>query len=145
MLRLALIGLAVGVVVFLTACGGGGAAQPAPTPTPRAGVTPAARTPTPARTVAAGDVNRGKQVYAGTCAVCHGQNAEGVQGLGVDLRKNEFIQRLTDAQLLDFLKVGRAADAPDNRTKVAMPPKGGNPALTDRDLQDVIAFLRTLQ
>jgi disulfide bond formation protein DsbB len=27
---------------------------------------------------------------------------------------------------------------------VDMPPKGGNPALTDQDLYDVIAFIRTL-
>ncbi|WP_416201847.1 hypothetical protein [Thermoflexus sp.] len=25
-----------------------------------------------------------------------------------------------------------------------MPPKGGNPALTDQDLADIIAFIRTL-
>jgi len=26
-----------------------------------------------------------------------------------------------------------------------MPPKGGNPSLTDEDLADVVAFLRTLR
>lgn len=144
--RLALIGLVVGLVALLAACAGG-AAQPTPTPTPRSpGATPAARTPTPTKPAGAvGDANKGKQVFAGTCAACHGPNAEGVTGLGLPLRKNTFIQSLTDDQLLAFLQVGRPADSPESKTKVAMPPKGGNPALTDQDLRNVIAFLRTLQ
>jgi mono/diheme cytochrome c family protein len=28
---------------------------------------------------------------------------------------------------------------------VAMPPKGGNPALSEEDLADVVAYLRTLE
>lgn len=32
-----------------------------------------------------------------------------------------------------------------NTTGVAMPPKCGNPSLTDQDLADVVAYLRTLQ
>ncbi|MFN3975132.1 MAG: c-type cytochrome [Dehalococcoidia bacterium] len=145
--RVALVGLLVVLAILLAACAGG-AAKPTPTPTPRApGVTPTPRTaePTPTRPAVAGDANKGKQVFAGTCAACHGANAEGVTGLGLPLRKSAFIQGLTDDQLLAFLQVGRPADSPESKTKVSMPPKGGNPALTDQDLRNVIAFLRTLQ
>ena len=38
---------------------------------------------------------------------------------------------------------GRPAYHPDNTQGVDMPPKGGNPALTDDDLLAIIAFQRT--
>ncbi|WP_448601203.1 hypothetical protein [Thermoflexus hugenholtzii] len=44
---------------------------------------------------------------------------------------------------MEFIKKGRPATDPANTTGVDMPPKGGNPALTDQDLADIIAFLRT--
>ena len=33
---------------------------------------------------------------------------------------------------------------PDNTSGVEMPPKGGNPGLTDEQLTDIIAYIRTL-
>jgi disulfide bond formation protein DsbB len=44
-----------------------------------------------------------------------------------------------------FIKVGRGVDDPANTTGVAMLPKGGNPGLSDQDLYDIVAYLRTLQ
>jgi disulfide bond formation protein DsbB len=52
---------------------------------------------------------------------------------------------MSDDELAQFLALGRPADDPGNTTGVAMPPKGGNPSLSDQDLMDVAAFLRTLQ
>ncbi len=52
---------------------------------------------------------------------------------------------MTDDEFVDFIKLGRPASHPDNTTGVDMPPKGGNPALTDDELYDVVAFVRTLQ
>src|SRR5262249_38319697 len=46
---------------------------------------------------------------------------------------------------LDFVKVGRQPWDPLNTTKVQMPPRGGNPMLSDDDLRDIIAYVRTLQ
>ena len=79
-----------------------------------------------------------------TCAACHGPNGEGVTGLGKPFTTSEFIASKTDAELVEFLKVGRAVGDPLNTTGVAMPPKGGNPALTDQELLDLVAFIRTL-
>jgi disulfide bond formation protein DsbB len=33
---------------------------------------------------------------------------------------------------------------PENTTGVPMPPKGGNPALTDEQILEIIAFIHTL-
>jgi disulfide bond formation protein DsbB len=45
---------------------------------------------------------------------------------------------------VDFNKPGRPATDPLNPTGVDMPPRGGNPALTDDDLVDIVAFLRSI-
>ena len=101
--------------------------------------------PTTEALVAPGDPVRGDAVYASTCATCHGAIGEGVTGLGLPLVSSEFVHSMIDAQLVAFIKEGRDASHPDNTTGVAMPPKGGNPSLTDEDLADVVAFLRTLR
>ena len=93
----------------------------------------------------AGDPAAGQEVFAGTCATCHGPEGKGITGLGKDFTTSQFVADSTDAELVAFLEVGRPADDPANTTGVAMPPKGGNPALDDEDLADVIAFVRTLQ
>lgn len=95
--------------------------------------------------VAAGDATHGAEVYAGTCSSCHGPDAKGMEGLGKDLHANAFVAERSDQEMLDFLKVGRPATDPLNTTGVDMPPKGGNPALQDQDLLDVVAYVRTLK
>ncbi len=91
-----------------------------------------------------GDVERGRMLYAASCAACHGATGEGVQGLGKDMTDSPFMDSLSDLELVEFLKVGRAPTDPLNTTGVLMPPKGGNPALTDAQLLDIVAFLRTI-
>jgi disulfide bond formation protein DsbB len=92
-----------------------------------------------------GDVAKGKELFVTTCSVCHGQNGEGIQGLGKNMAVSEFIAGQSDAELATLIKVGRGADDPLNTTGVPMPPKGGNPSLSEDDLYDLIAFIRTLQ
>lgn len=108
---------------------------------------PEARRPTPSTVapVAPGDGVLGEAVFASTCATCHGPTGEGIEGLGPALIDNEFLQSMTDAELVAFIEAGRGAADPDNTTGIAMPPKGGNPSLTDQDLVDVVAYLRTLR
>ena len=50
----------------------------------------------------------------------------------------------SDPELIEFIKVGRQPDHPLNTTGVAMPPKGGSPALSDSDIVDIVAYIRTL-
>lgn len=87
----------------------------------------------------------GAKLYGATCAACHGKDAKGMPNLGKDLTTSEFAIGLSDADLVKFLKEGRSTDDPANTTGVAMPPKGGNPALTDADLESIVAYLRTLE
>jgi mono/diheme cytochrome c family protein len=89
-------------------------------------------------------ITRGKKVY-NSCMACHGKDATGVKGLGKDLTRSPFVKSKTDDQLLAFIKAGRSPTDPDNTTKVGMPSKGGNPALNDKQLRDVVAYLRSLQ
>jgi mono/diheme cytochrome c family protein len=121
-----LITILVLISIFgLTACGGSSA--PTPTPTTR------------------GDASAGQELFAGTCAACHGPGGEGVPNLGKDMTASEFIAGKTDDELVEFIKTGRPPDDPLNTTGVAMLPKGGNPSLSDDDLYDIVAFIRTLQ
>lgn len=93
----------------------------------------------------AGYIASGSKLFHTTCIACHGKGGVGIQGNGKSLVNNEFIQSLNDGGLLAFVKQGRAPGDPKNTTGIQMPPKGGNPAMTDDDLLDVIAYLRTLQ
>jgi cytochrome c5 len=87
----------------------------------------------------------GKELTGQFCFACHGQDFAGVSGLGPSFYNDAFIRDHTETELVAFIKEGRAADAPDNESGVAMPPYGGNPRLTDDELNDIVAFLKTLQ
>jgi disulfide bond formation protein DsbB len=87
----------------------------------------------------------GTKLYAATCIACHGAGGVGMKGNGKALVNNEFVQGLNDDDLLAFIKKGRDPGDPKNTTGVGMPAKGGNPALSEDDLLDIISYLRTLQ
>lgn len=118
--------LASVLVIGLAGCGGGGAAS-------ESGGADAAQ------------IAAGKARFQRTCATCHGKEAEGMEGLGRNLHDNEFVESKTDAELVEFLKVGRSAWDPLNITGVDMPPKGGDPTLTEEDMRDIVAYLRSIQ
>ena len=92
-----------------------------------------------------GDPAAGQELFAGTCAACYGPTGEGIAGLGKDMTRSEFIAGKSDDDLVAFINVGRDPSDPLNTTGVDMPPKGGNPALSDEDLYDVVAFMRALK
>lgn len=133
-------------VFALAACGGGDEPEPTATPAPAAAAPAEAAAPAQAQPVAAlaGDAANGQKVYGILCIACHGPEAKGVQGLGKDLTTSTFVAEKTDPELVDFIKVGRDPSDPLNTTGVAMPPKGGNPALSDKEIADIVAFLRTI-
>ncbi len=116
------LGLTAALAV-LAACGGGGEAGSA---------------------AGGADLANGEKVYKQTCATCHGQDANGLPNLGKGLRDNAFVRDTNDARMIEFIKVGRKASDPMNTTGIDMPPKGGNPAMTEKDMADVTAYLRTL-
>ena len=91
------------------------------------------------------DAERGKMLFEQNCSACHGLDAKGVQGLGKDLTTSEFAAGKSDEEMVAFVKEGRAADHPLNTTGILMPPKAGNPALSDDDIKAIISYMRSLE
>lgn len=125
-MKILVLCMAVLAVMMLAACGGDEAAD--------ADAEPAA---------SKGDAVAGEKHFQ-VCAGCHGPDAKGLPNLGKDMTVSEFIKGSTDEELIEFIKTGRPISDPENTTNVDMPPKGGNPAFTDEDLFDIVAYLRTL-
>jgi disulfide bond formation protein DsbB len=86
----------------------------------------------------------GEELFKSTCAACHGPDARGLPNLGKNLTTSQFVDDRTSDQLVEFLKVGRPSGDPLNTTGVAMPPKGGNPALTDAQLRAIAQYVKGL-
>jgi cbb3-type cytochrome c oxidase subunit III len=93
---------------------------------------------------ASGDSKHGEQIFMTTCATCHGADGKGIKGLGKSLVDSEFVHKASEEQLVQMIAKGRDAKDPLNSTGVAMPPNGGNAALTENDLRDVVAYVRAL-
>lgn len=89
-------------------------------------------------------VEQGQTLFA-ACVGCHGADAHGLPNLGKDLVSSEFVGGLSDEDLLVFIKTGRPIWDTANTTGIDMPPKGGNPALTDEQLLNIIAYIRSLR
>ncbi len=87
----------------------------------------------------------GHQAFVSFCSSCHGPDGGGLPNLGKPLRSSEFVQGKTDAELMTFIKTGRPIWDAENTTGIDMPPKGGNPALTDDQIADIITYIRAIQ
>jgi cytochrome c6 len=79
----------------------------------------------------AADTNKGQQLFAANCAICHGQSGRSVMPGAPNFDRGEGMLR-PDFTLLAAIRSG----------KNAMPAFQG--ILADRDILDVIAYLRTL-
>ncbi|MCP3995140.1 MAG: cytochrome c [bacterium] len=126
-----LVTLIAVLFVATSACGGSGgsgacSADPAPV------------------AVGPAEADRGDNVYNSICVACHGTGGEGIRGNGKPLVENEFVAGMTDDDLASFVKQGRDAGHADNTTGIDMPPCGGNDDLTEQDIVDVVAYLRSL-
>jgi len=89
-------------------------------------------------------IAEGQTAFSTVCTACHGMNATGVQGLGKDLVTSEFVNSLSDEDLAQFIITGRELTDPLNTTGVAMPGRGGNPAMTDEQIDLIVVYLRSL-
>lgn len=80
----------------------------------------------------AADSIKGRQLYASNCAMCHGQTGKSTMPGAPNFNRGEKLMR-PDGSLLASIRSGTNA-CPSFRGM-----------LPDRDILDVIAFLRTLQ
>ncbi len=106
---------------------------------------PADPTPTPAPSATPTSLENGAALYAQACAPCHGEYGVGVAGLGTALADSPHVSGLTNDELVTVIRDGRAADAADNRTGIAMPPSGGQSDLTGEQIGDIVLYIKSLQ
>jgi mono/diheme cytochrome c family protein len=92
----------------------------------------------------AGDVEAGKQLYQQRCSPCHGPdgkaNTPTAQALNPkprDHTNGEYMNKLSNEHLAKVIKQGGAAVG----KSPIMPPQAD---LSDQQVQDIIAFVRTL-
>jgi cytochrome c6 len=98
---------------------------------PRTGISLAATLAFLAGSACAADVQRGAMLYASHCALCHGNNGTPVMPGTPNFRRMESLMR-PDIQLMTAIRNGKGA----------MPGYFG--VLREREILDVIAFMRTL-
>ncbi len=99
----------------------------------------------PALVLAQRDANRGNDLYHKNCAACHGEAGKGdgpaaaaLNPKPKDLADKAYMATLSDKYLLDLVRKGGTGMG----KSPLMPPMGS--ALTDDQIQDVIAYLRSL-
>ena len=80
----------------------------------------------------AGDINKGRQLYGSHCAICHGASGRSSMAGTPNFDRGEGLLR-PDADLMASIRNG----------KNASPAYRG--ILSDREMLDVVAFMRTLQ
>jgi cytochrome c5 len=105
------------------------AAAPAPQVQAQAQPVPKPQAAAPASAKPAAGAN-GKAVYDKVCAVCHAQAVAGAPKPGDKAAWGPRIQQGTDTLVQSVIK-----------GKGAMPPKAGNPALTDAEIRAAVDFL----
>ena len=87
----------------------------------------------------AADAAAGKAIYSQTCIACHGVNGKGtIPGVSDFTAKDSPLSK-SDAELVKNVSEGFKSPG----SFMAMPPKGGNPMLTDADVKAVLAYLRS--
>jgi len=89
-------------------------------------------------------IEAGAELFSEACAPCHGQDAQGIPGIGLNLRTSDFVGALTPEELAHFIAIGRASDSQFNIVGVAMPPRGGRNDLTDAELLAIANYLQSI-
>ena len=117
------------LVGLLAACG---KSEAPPAAAPAAAPAPVAAAPAPAP--AAADGGKGADIFKKTCAMCHQTGVAGAPKLG---DKADWGPRI--AQGKDTLY--KHATEGYNGAKGAMPAKGGNPALKDDEVKEIVDFM----
>jgi len=87
----------------------------------------------------ADDATRGEVLYKQTCVACHGVSGIGSLPGVADLTRASGPLAKSDAILFKNIKEGFQSPG----SALSMPPKGGNPALSDEDIRNLIQYMRS--
>jgi cytochrome c5 len=107
----------------------------------RAGLTGALLRSTAVQRVAVGATNAGpsgKALYEGTCIACHGQDGRGTIPGVPDLADPKGRLSQADSVLKKHILDGFQSPG----SPMAMPPKGGNPGLSEADVDSLLRYMR---
>jgi mono/diheme cytochrome c family protein len=86
-----------------------------------------------------GGTMEGKAIYDQTCIACHGANGKGALPGVPDLTDTKGrLSQSDDVLLVNIVRGQQSAGS-----SMAMPPKGGNPTLSEDDIRSVIEYLRS--
>lgn len=80
----------------------------------------------------------GRDVYNETCVACHGANGKGTIPGAPDFTNSNGPLKNSDSVLLSRSLNGYQSPG----SSVSMPAKGGNPHLSDQDVQNAISYIR---
>ncbi len=88
-----------------------------------------------------GDPRLGKQWFEDICATCHGKKGDGyiAGGTGTAIGKTGFLNKATDGFIRTTIKEGRS-----NTRMLGFQGPDGLANLSDEEIDDIIAYLRTL-
>lgn len=88
--------------------------------------------------VSAMSATSGEDMYMTSCATCHGDDGTGEMPGVADLSINTQWTQMSDEKLIVHLSKGISRPG----AAMTMPPKGGNPDLSNADLTKIITFMR---
>lgn len=80
----------------------------------------------------------GKAVYERTCIVCHGEDGKGAMPGVTDITGKDGPLSQNESTLVKRMTEGFQSPG----SPMAMPPKGGNSELTDKQILEVLDYLR---
>ena len=88
-----------------------------------------------------GDPRLGKQWYNYICSTCHGVDGDGYEagGTGTAIGNPSFLNKVSDGFIRETIKKGRS-----NTRMLAFQGPAGLADLSDREIDDIIVYLRTL-
>ena len=88
-----------------------------------------------------GDPRLGKQWYNYICSTCHGVQGDGYEagGTGTAIGNPSFLNKVSDGFIRETIKKGRS-----NTRMLAFQGSAGLANLSDREIDDIIVYLRTL-
>lgn len=86
----------------------------------------------------AGNVENGSKVFMTTCFACHGVDGKGMLPGMPDFTKTRDRLAQSDSVLVSHVINGFQSPG----AMIPMPPRGGNPALTEQNILDAVTYIR---
>lgn len=84
----------------------------------------------------------GKDIYVQNCLPCHGGNGKGAFPGISDLTQVKVFKSSSTSNELLFQYIEPIKKGVKSSNGMYMPPKGGNPNLTDQDIKEVLQYMR---